>query len=237
MKLKTILVDDEQHCLDTLSYDLEMCCGDRIEIVGTAQNAIQATALITSKKPELIFLDIELPGMTGLDFLESIGHLDADVVFTTAHSKYALEGYKFEVKGYLLKPIDPLELEQVVNRIYTSKQSDSTPSILDEKLPISDTSGTEFINFDHIVLCQSNNNYTILHLVNGQQKLVSKTLKRIESQLPKNQFIRIHQSSIINLQYVSKYLKNDGGQVELKNGQTIGISKSYKDSFLKLFQG
>lgn len=236
MKLNTIIIDDEQHCIDTLSYDLQRRCDEMIALVGHGKNAIEATALINSKKPDLIFLDIELPGMNGLEFLDAVGELDADVVLTTAHSKYAIEGYKFNVTAYLLKPVDPHDLQKVVAGIH-EKKKELNRSLLTEKLAIADAKGIEFISHEDIISCQSDNNYTIIFLNDGTQKVVSKTLKYIESQLPSSHFVRIHHSTIINLMHVKKYLKSDGGQVEMKNGAIYGLSKRYKDDFLALLQG
>ena len=234
MKLKTLLIDDEQHCLDTLSYDLNKHCAGQIEILGTAANAIEATAQINRIKPDLIFLDIELPGMSGIQLLESIGSLRAKLVFTTAYSQYAIEGYKFNASGYLLKPVDKDELIDVVLRIHREQQS-QLPTF-DDKLSLRDAQGTEFIEFSEIRLCEASNNYTIIHFKNDQQKIASKTLKNIQNELPSNQFIRIHQSYIVNIAFIKKYLKSDGGTVELDNGKRYSVSKSYRESFLSLFQ-
>ncbi len=234
MKLKTLLIDDEQHCLDTLSYDLETYCNNQVEIKGVAKNAIEATAQINRIKPDLIFLDIELPGMSGIEFLESIGDLDAKLVFTTAYSNYAIEGYKFNASGYLLKPVDKDELITIVSQLHAELQNDV--DILSDRLTINDNQGTEFVEYASIRLFEASNNYTIIHLADGEQKMVSKTLKAVQSQLPSNEFVRIHQSYIINLRNLKKFLRVDGGTIELDNGQQYPLSKGYKEHFLSLIQ-
>ena len=234
MKLKTILIDDEQHCLDTLTYDLEKHCSDTVEILGTAGNAIEATGQINKVRPDLIFLDIELPGMNGIEFLESIGELEAKLVFTTAYSHYALDGYRFKASGYLLKPIDKDELVKVVSEIHLEKQKADT--VLKGKLSVKDSKGTEFIEFGSIRLCEASNNYTVLHLSDGTTKTVSKTLKTVLSELPEKDFIRIHQSYAINLKYLKKYLHEDGGTVQLDNDKKYRLSKGYRETFLAMME-
>ncbi|MEO9872756.1 LytR/AlgR family response regulator transcription factor [Ekhidna sp.] len=234
MKLKALLIDDEQHCLDTLSYDLETHCSHQVDIQGTSKNTMEATAQINKVKPDLIFLDIELPGMNGIEFLESIGELDSKLVFTTAYSQYALEGYKHNASGYLLKPIDKEELIKIVSKLYAEKKNDQ--SIFNDRLTIKDAQGTEFIKLSDIRLCEASNNYTIIHLTAGDKKTVSKTLKAVQSELPTNQFVRIHQSYLINMQCVKKYLRMDGGTIELDNGEQYRLSKGYRESFLSMIQ-
>lgn len=234
MKLKAILIDDEQHCLDTLSYDLETHCPEQVAIKGIAKNAIEATALINKVKPDLIFLDIELPGMNGIEFLESIGELDSKLVFTTAYSKYAVDGYKYKASGYLLKPVDKNDLISVVSEIHQNTQK-ANSSLID-KLSVKDSKGTEFIEFSQIRLCEASNNYTIIHLVSGEQKMISKTLKAVQSELPEKHFVRVHQSYVLNLRFIKKYLHEDGGTIELDNGEKYRLSKGYKESFLSIIE-
>jgi len=233
--IRALLVDDEQHCLDTLAHDLAMVCKEHVQIVGTATNFLEATGLINSKQPDLIFLDIELPGMNGLQFLETIELNHALVVFTTAHSKYALEGYRLNAQGYLLKPIDTDELLETVLRLKDLISIKKT-NTLSKKLSLPDAQGVEFIDFDSIIWCESDNNYSRIMLVDDPPKLVSKTLKYIESKLPPDQFVRIHHSRLVNLGHVRKYLNADGGQVLMSDDKILNVSKSFKQRFLALFK-
>lgn len=232
MKLKAIIIDDEQHCIDTLTYDLEKYCAEYVTILDTGKNAIEATSLINKHQPDLLFLDIELPGINGMDFLSQIGPINCAVIFTTAYGKYAREGYKYEAAGYLLKPIDHEELKEVVERVSNGKQSSK---VFQSRLAVTDNQGVEFIAHAQIKLCEASNNYTSIYLSDGSKKVVSKTLKAIESQLPNEQFIRIHQSFIINISFIKKFLKVDGGTIELTDGTTYSLSKKYKDRFTQLY--
>ncbi|WKV13746.1 LytTR family DNA-binding domain-containing protein [Marivirga harenae] len=235
-KLTAILVDDELHCLETLRFDLDRFCSDQISIVGEAQNLVKASTMLISEKPDILFLDIDLPEMNGLEFLETIGDIGAKVVFTTAHSKYAIPAYKFKAEAFLLKPIEASELQAVVSKIYYDKIKEEK-HFTSERLAINDMHGTTYIPYDHIIACESNNNYCKVHLKDGTSITVSKTLKHIEQAIKSNAFLRIHQSYLINANFISKYLKSDGGSLEMMNKKIYPISKSYKEKvtlFLKV---
>jgi two-component system LytT family response regulator len=235
-KLKAILVDDELHCLETLRFDLNRVCNDYITVVGEAENAVKAMALLNSEKPDVLFLDIDLPGMSGLEFLETIGDIDVRVVFTTAHSTYAVPAYKFKAEAFLLKPIEASELKEVVSKIFEDKKKEDK-HFTDERLAINDMHGTTYIPFNHIIACESNNNYCIIHLADGTTNTVSKTLKFIEKAINSKTFLRIHQSYMVNTDFISRYLKSDGGSLEMINKKIFPISKGYKETvhdFLQL---
>ena len=231
-KLKALLVDDEQHCLDTLRFDLERHCNNQLTIIGEVQNVIAATAQINKSHPDIIFLDIDLPGMNGLEFLESIGDIDAKIVFTTAHSKYAIPAYKFKAEAFLLKPINSEELTEVVSKLYQSiNEAESIFS--KEKLAVNDLHGTTFIPYNEIISCESNDNYCIIRLLNGESKTVSKTLKYVEQAIHEKSFLRVHQSYLVNSKHIKKYLKRDGGTLEMSGGKMIPVSKSYREKVHK----
>jgi two-component system LytT family response regulator len=235
-KLKAILVDDEAHCLETLKFDLSRFCKEWVTVAGEAQNAVKGLALLNSEKPDILFLDIDLPGMSGLEFLETLGDIDARVVFTTAHSKYAVPAYKFKADAFLLKPIEASELKEVVSRIFLEVKKEEK-HFTKERLAINDMHGTTYIPYSHIIACESNNNYCLIHLTDGSTTTVSKTLKFIEEVINSNVFLRIHQSYLINTEFISRYLKSDGGSLEMSNKKIFPISKSYKEkvhNFLQL---
>lgn len=235
-KLKALLIDDELHCLETLRFDLNRFCNDQITIVGEAQNLVKATAILMSEKPDLLFLDIDLPNMNGLEFLETIGDIDVKIVFTTAHSKYAIPAYKYKAEAFLLKPIDASELKEVVSKVFV-EISKEEKHFTTERLAINDMHGTNYIPYNQIVACESNNNYCIIHLKDGTSNTVSKTLKHIEQTINSTNFLRIHQSYLINTEFIKRYLKSDGGSLEMMNKKIYPISKSYKErvsNFLQL---
>ena len=234
--IRAVIIDDEQHCIDTLLYDIKRYCKDKIEVVGTATDVMAGSSLIKSAKLELIFLDIELPAVSGLDFLEMVDLDQVKLIFCTAHSQYAAPAYKYKAEAYLLKPIDGEELASVVERIYAERQQQDDNQILSNKLRLPDRDGLEFIDHSDIVFCQSENNYARIYLSNGEERLVSKTLKYLEERLPSSSFIRIHNSYIIHLQHLKKYLRADGGQVQLSNGAVLTVSKNYRERLKELLK-
>lgn len=234
-KLRAVLIDDELHCLETLRFDLNRFCSDQITIVGEAQNLVKASAMLISERPDIIFLDIDLPGMNGLEFLETIGGIDVKVVFTTAHSKYAIPAYKFKAEAFLLKPIEASELKEVVSKIFFDIKKEEK-SFVKDRLAINDMHGTTYIPYNHIVACESNNNYCIIHLKDGTSNTVSKTLKYIEQAINSNTFLRIHQSYLVNTEFINRYLKSDGGSLEMLNKKIFPISKSYKEKVSNFLQ-
>lgn len=234
-KLRAILVDDELHCLETLRFDLKRCCSDDISIVGEAQNLVKATALLIAEKPDILFLDIDFPGMNGLEFLETIGDIDVRVVFTTAHSQYAIPAYKFKAEAFLLKPIEASELKEVVSKISADANKEEK-HFIHERLAINDMHGTTYIPYNQIIACESNNNYCIIHLKDGASQTVSKTLKHIEQTIKSTTFLRIHQSYLINTEYINRYLKSDGGSIEMTTKKKYPISKSYKEKVIQYLQ-
>ncbi|SMG50768.1 two component transcriptional regulator, LytTR family [Marivirga sericea] len=234
-KLKAILVDDELHCLETLRFDLERFCSDQVSIVGEAQNLVKATAMLIAEKPDVLFLDIDFPGMNGLEFLETIGDIKVRVIFTTAHSKYAIPAYKFKAEAFLLKPIEASELKEVVSKLF-HETSNEEKHFIHDRLAINDMHGTTYIPYQQIMACESNNNYCIIHLKGGASQTVSKTLKHIEQTINSTTFLRIHQSYLINTEYINRYLKSDGGSIEMINKEIYPISKSYKERVHKFLE-
>ncbi len=233
-KIRALIIDDEQHCIDTLRYDLYIACGDMVDIVGDARDVIAAAQLIQQQSPELIFLDMELAGSTGLELLEMIDRSRLKIIFTTAHSEYAVKAYKYKAEAYLLKPIDVDELKQEVEAVMDSIAKENPSEMLKGVLQLPDVEGMEFIKYGDILYLKADDNYVMVYLEDGSIKTASKTLKFIESKLPIGQFVRIHHSYIINIKYLKKYRKIDGGEVELKGGITIPVSKKYKERLLSL---
>ncbi|WP_375579250.1 LytTR family DNA-binding domain-containing protein [Marivirga tractuosa] len=234
-KLRAIIIDDELHCLETLKFDLNRFCSDEITIVGEAQNLVKGMALLISEKPDILFLDIDLPEMNGLEFLETIGDFNVRVIFTTAHSKYAIPAYKFKAEAFLLKPIDASELKEVVSKTFLEIYKEQK-HFTNERLAINDMHGTTYIPYNQIVACESNNNYCIIHLKDGTINTVSKTLKFIEQAINSNTFLRIHQSYLVNTEFINRYLKSDGGSLEMMNKKIYPISKSYKEKVSNFLQ-
>ena len=228
MKLKAAIIDDELHCIETLEYDIRENLSNKIEVVFTCNNGINCIKKLQKSVPDVLFMDIEMPGLSGFDLLEVLDIEYTKVVFTTAHARHAIKAINFKPEAYLLKPIDVQELEEVIDKIIESNNNGGRPFEIN-KLAISSTDEIELIAHEDIIFAKASNNYTELFLIEGKNKLVSKTLKHIESQLPQKQFIRIHKSYLINIKHLVKYKKHDGGFVELTNGEELPVSGEKKE--------
>lgn len=237
MKLTAILVDDERHSLETTAILIRKFCPD-VEIIAELNDPVEALAVINEEGPDLLFLDISMPGMNGFELLESLTYKDADVIFTTAYDEYALEGFKHGAVHYLVKPIEASDLVESVQRVKRrraeKKQQTPVSAALTPKIPVSSLNGVELIEVEQIIRCESDGNYTTIVL--PQRKItVSKTLKEIEKQLVEYpNFFRLHNSHLVNLNHVSKYIRGEGGSVILTNSEEIGVSRSKKMELLEV---
>ncbi|MEH6764888.1 MAG: LytTR family DNA-binding domain-containing protein [Aequorivita antarctica] len=246
MNLKAIIVDDEKHSRETLNNLVIEFCED-VEVLTTASNIEDAVLAIKTLKPDLLFLDIELQTGTGFDILEQLNEVNFEVIFTTAFEQYALKAVKFSSLDYLLKPIDLDELQKAVEKakkikdrnIY-SRQLETLIHNLKQQQPINNkiclatADGYEFINVEEIMYCKAEGSYTSFKLINGINLLVSKHLKEYENLLTDQYFMRVHNSYLINLNEVKKYVKADGGYILMNNGEPVSISRSKKDDFFKI---
>src|SRR5690606_4413710 len=233
MKLKAAIIDDEIHCLETLAYDLKELHGDKIEIVFTARDSVEGMKQMAKVKPDLLFLDIEMPRLSGFDVLDLIEGTPTRVIFTTAHSEYAIRAVGRKAEAYLLKPIQPDELKAALERVFKTFSS-SESATLKGKLPVPYADGIQLIHHADILYCQSSGNYTEFFLTTNEKIIASKTLKHFGGLLPENQFVRIHKSYIVNLSHLKRYLKVDGGVVCMGNNVTLPVSRINRDKLLKL---
>jgi two-component system LytT family response regulator len=236
MKLKVAIIDDEIPAIETLRYDLMENYSDLIEIQFTSTDPITGLKQIHEKSPDLLFLDIEMPTLSGMDLMKLISDLQIQVVITTAFQEFAIEAVGTKAIAYLLKPIQPEKLEKVMNLIFESKQNQPRNTMLKDKIAVADIEGVELIPHDEIIYCKSDGNYSILSLTGNRKMTVSKALKYFSNNLPANQFIRIHKSYLINLNYVKKYLKIGGGELVLTNNDVLPVSRIYRTELLKLLQ-
>ncbi len=242
--IKTLIVDDESMGRRALQEKIKSYC-PLLHLVGEAENAYDATSKIIALQPDLVFLDIEMPGMDGFEMLNNLKEKKFQVVFTTAYNQHAIRAIKFAAFDYLLKPIDIEELITTVNRLAADHSNflQQQLIILQEnlqpqkskfkKLTVPTLEGLLFFDIDTILHLEANSNYTNIHFLTGKKVIASKTLKEFEELLPKEIFFRSHHSHIINLTQVKKYFKGDGGQVELSDGSVIEISRKNKEQFLK----
>lgn len=244
-RLKTILIDDELPSLQNLEQKLNEFCPD-IEVIAVEQKPEEAVRLIELYRPDVIFLDIEMPRINGFKLLEEIKEIDFDIVFTTAYNHYAIDAIRISAFDYLVKPIAVRDLQSCVDRLIRS-QHKQTPEKLDvlrqslsdsrsqnDKITIVTNEGVDFYEISQILRIESSSNYSKIYFRDGKSILVTKLLKDFEEILTPYRFYRIHNSHLINLSYIKKYLRGDGGQVIMQNDEIIDVARRKKEEFLKL---
>ena len=245
--IKAILVDDEVHCLDTLSILLKDFCPD-VELVEKCRSAKSALDAIKKFKPSLVFLDIEMPAMNGFEMLEQFDEIHFAIIFTTSYDQYAIKAIRFSALDYLLKPIDPKELVAAVHKVEIQKQLPSNEQFQMlqnqvhyqetgfKKIAVPTLEGFELIPAEQILRCEADDNYTHLFLKNKHKIIASRTLKEVEEQLQEfSHFVRVHHSYVVNMNEVTRYVRGEGGYVVMSDGTAVNVSRSRKESLLKWF--
>ena len=243
--LNAIIIDDESSSRNALRQKLLNHCMN-VTIIAECENGEEGIEDIEKKKPDIVFLDVEMPRMNGFTMLQQLKNKNFEVIFVTAYDHYAIKAIRYSALDYLIKPVEIDDLKNAVNRAL-EKMNATNPNarlelllenIVSEKakftrIAIPTVQGLQFIKVDDIVYLEASTNYTKFHLCNNIQYTVSKTLKEFEDILSADVFIRIHNSYVINKNYVEKYLRGDGGQVVLTNGSVLDISKRKRAEFLK----
>ena len=233
--MRTILIDDEKKSLNVLKNIIEEYCKD-VEIIAIADNVENGITLIKKHRPDLIFLDIEMKTASGFDLLERLGNFEFEVIFTTAYEQYAIKAIRYNSLDYLLKPVDVAELKSAIAKVsqkIAKKTGNEIGLSSQSKITISTSEGVYFVELKNIIRCEADGAYTNIFLLDKRKITVSKNIKEYELLLQNNHFVRIHNSHIINLYEVDKYLKSDGGQVVLKDGNILPLSINKKKSSSK----
>ena len=247
MTLNAILVDDEEFARSSLFFLLQENC-ENVNIAGIAKSVAEARILLSQQSIDLIFLDIAMPGENGFELIGQAKESNAHVIFTTAYDQYALKAIKANALDYLLKPIDIDELKEAVEKAdqYISlkkngiNRNESLQNLAQQlqdrkeirKISLPNGQGYTLTSVSDIVHIAADSNYSVFYLYNGEKITVSKVLKEYEEILPEHQFIRVHKSSIINLDYVLDYNSRNGLEVSLKNGDRIAVSRRRASDFL-----
>ncbi len=242
--MTAILIDDESKGRIALRQKLKDYCPD-VELLGEAADGEEGLKLINLYQPEIVFLDIEMPRMNGFEMLSNLQRKSFHLIFTTAYDHYAIKAIRFAAFDYLLKPVDIEELRTAIRKL-TEKKEENTGARLEvlehnlrnraalSKIAISTMEGLLFFNISDIIHVEAQSNYTVFSFVNRPKLTASKTLKEFEDLLPSDLFFRSHHSHIINLHYIKRYIKGDGGQIEMTNGEYVDVSRKKKEEFLKL---
>lgn len=243
-KYRTIIIDDEHDAVNFINTIIDEYCPS-LMVAGKAHNVSEGIQLINEVKPDLVFLDVEMPNGTGFDLLANFPEKEFDVVFITAFNHYAIKAIKFSAVDYILKPININEFIEAVNRV-VKKQSVKLPgrndnlkvllenlrSALPSRLALPATDGMEYINPKDIIRIEADRSYSWFFITGNRKILVSRHLKEFQDLLSDRYFFRAHNSHLINLKYVRKYIRKEGGYIEMTDNTQIPISRNRKDLFL-----
>ena len=245
--INAIIIDDERHSCDALKMLLGKCC-QQVHVTAICYSGEEGLSKINELKPQLVFLDIEMPHMNGFQMLEQLPKIDFEIIFTTSYDQYAITAFKFSALDYLLKPVDREELEKAVQRVSkkinppVSQQLEillqkiNQPAITVQRIALPTMQGLEFVPVESILHCSSSNNYTEFFLTDKKKLLVSRTLKEVEEMLADHSFLRVHNSYIVNLNAVTRYVKGEGGYLVMTDGSTIDVSRSRKETLMQKLQ-
>ena len=244
--MKAIIIDDESNSRELLS-SLAAKYTPRIQVVAQYDNGGDALLEIDSTKPDILFLDIEMPNMNGFDFLEKCKYRDFYLIFTTAYNEYAIQAIKNHAFDYLLKPIKRTEFINTIDRLQKETHDDQKSKIDDllnhlkidnddKKIILATQDGLHFLEYDEIMYVKGDGSYTHYHCQDGSKYLISKTLKDAESKLKDSRFKRVHASYIINFDFVKKYQRGEGGFFILRDGTAVPVSRRKKQELLFLME-
>jgi len=249
MKISAVIIDDELNARKALLNLIEMYC-PAVNVVGEAIDVAGGLHAITALNPQLVFLDIKMPDGTGFDLLKRIDNSQFKVIFVTAYDQFAIHAIKMSAVDYLLKPINPKELQEAVRKVLDlSKLDDNLKmklSVLEENLKVSHTqirkiilntsSSLHVVSIGNIIRCEADENYTRVVITDDQAIMVSKTLKEFDDLLSPFGFCRVHQSHLVNLQMIISYEKGSGGMILMKNKDKIPVSGRRKDFFIQALE-
>ena len=240
MKMNFMLVDDNKVDLYVNQKVIEKASPD--SKIKSFSNAISA---INYLKPDCVFLDIEMPEMDGFQLLSNLSFRDFDLIITTAYDNYAIKAFKEHAIDYLLKPIDSEDLQKTIFRVKKNQKQNSlgedvkkiiesfAPKKVLKRLALPLVGKTIYVNMDDIMFCKADSNYTEIHMVNNQKEMLSKKLKELEAQV-NSSFFRVHNSYLVNINYIKEFVKNEGLYLVLENGTTIPVSRAKKTELQEL---
>lgn len=246
--IKAVVIDDEPYACQALVTLLEKHC-KQVQVVAVYQNPKDAIVAIRQNVPQLVFLDIEMPFMSGFELLEALAPVSFRVIFTTSYDQYAIRAIRFSALDYLLKPVDAEELKAAVAKAESNPSHQlpeqiklllsrfHQPVAIPKRIALPTLEGLHILSIDQIVYCTASSNYTLLTLKEGGELLVSRTLKEIEEMLDDQSFLRVHHSCLVNLSEIKKYKRGEGGSLTMSNGAVIDVARSRKEMLLKMLQG
>jgi two-component system, LytTR family, response regulator len=246
--IRAVIIDDEKDSIDTLKWKLENYCPE-VSVISSFEKPADGVSYLKKNPVDLLFLDIEMPMLTGFDVLEELGRdISFDIIFITAYDNFGIQAVKFSALDYLLKPVQNKELKEAIDK-HLKKSQQKIPSeqidlLLNNvqaerkgkrgRIALASKESIEFVDPNDIVVCEANSNYTNVYLIEGRKRVISKTLKDFEEMLMQFDFFRPHNSHLINLGRVKEFIRGDGGYLVMENKMKIPVSKNKKEELMQL---
>ncbi len=244
--MKTVIIDDEINARQTIRKMIDQEC-EGVEIIGEAGDVKNGLNIINTYKPDIVLLDIQLPDGSGFDLLDKLDDYDFKLIFITAYEEYAVKAFKFSAIDYLLKPFDPDEVEKAVSRAKEAMAKEDTQLKLNaflsnieniskevKKIVLKTSDSIHLVNVQDIIRCQADCNYTYFYLYGGKKLVVSKTLKEFDTMLTPYGFFRVHQSHLVNLNYLDHF-KKENEKIVLKDQTSVPVSHRKKEQLIQIF--
>lgn len=244
--MKALIIDDEPDAVEALHLTLMETCPE-VVVAGKYTDPGKGLAAIRALRPDLVFLDIEMPVMNGFQLLEELGDLPFALIFATAYDRFAVKAFRYSAVDYLLKPVNPDELRKAVDKAAEKQQIDraqldllrrqlyAPDSKRFDKIALPYAHGYTFVELADVMYCESDSSYTKFYLASGEMYLITKTLGDVEEMLSGGDFFRIHKQFLVNMNNIRSYVRGDGGYVIMPNKVNIPVSRIKKDEFTELF--
>ena len=227
MILNAVIIDDESAARSYLKSLIDEYI-PTVKVIDTAPNAIAGIALLNNHKVDIIFLDIEMPGGSGFDLIEAINTANYKVVFTTAYEKFALDAFKVQADGYLLKPIDIDELEDLIEKF----SLENNPVKSSSRVTFRTQESIEFVKPEDIIRVEGDGNYSTVYLINGEKLVITKNMKQMEDVLNQKFFVKTHKSHLANINHIIRFVKTEGGHFEMIDDSQVPVSRRKKEAIL-----
>lgn len=246
MKYRVMILEDEKHAQETLAGYLRQ--HEDFELVGVANGIDEVQSKVDNLRPDLLFSDVMLPPYTSFDWLQTLDDIPFEIIFTTSFEAYAIKAFRLAAVDYLLKPIDKEDFDRALEKFRQKKksgyESEHIQHLLNNvkektnqnRIALPTITGFLFVSIKEIVRCESDNTYTTFYMADKRKLLVSKTLKDCEQLLMDYNFFRVHNSHLINTDYITEYIKGEGGLVKMADGSHVDVSRRRKDEFLKMIR-
>ena len=245
--LRTIIIDDEEHQRSAIEKMVRKYCKN-VEVIASADGVEKGIKSIKKYNPDLVLLDIKMKDGTGFDLLERLQPIDFKVIFITAYDQFAIKAFRWSALDYLLKPVDPDELVDAVSKAKDTIQKDfliqmenlreliKSKASGHKKKNVKTFDNIHLVSLKEVMYCQSDGNYVTFHLQNGEKIMVSSSLNNYEEMIAEHGFFRVHKSYLVNLKYIRRFEKAEGGFVILENEIKIPVASRKREQFLEIFQ-